>query len=271
MMITDVSDRSIPELVSLEGRAAVITGGARGIGLAIATRFAEAGASVLIGDLDEKGAEDAAERLSAMGRRTIGMELDARDTDSVSRLADRAVVELGTIDIWVNNAGVYPSVPLVDMTEAQWDNVLDVNLKGSFLGAQQAAQHMIDAGHGGVIVNLASTASFRGLGPGVAHYVSSKFGVRGLTQALAVELGPYGIRVLAVAPTFIDTPGTAEGREALETAGRGDMIEQMAAAKPLGRTGVPDDVARVVLFCASDLAALMTGTTLPVDAGDLAL
>ena len=214
MMITDVSDKSIPELVSLEGRAAVSTGGAHGIGLAIATRFTEAGASVLIGDLDDKAAEDAAESLSALGRRTIGVKLDARDTDSVSRFADRAVLELGTIDIWVNNAGVYPSVPLVDMTEAQWDNVLDVNLKGSFLGAQQAAKHTINAGHGGVIVNLASTASFRGLGPGIAHYVSSKFGIRGLTQALAVELGPHGIRVLAVAPTFIDTPGTAERLDA---------------------------------------------------------
>jgi NAD(P)-dependent dehydrogenase (short-subunit alcohol dehydrogenase family) len=226
---------------------------------------------VLIADLDKKGVEDAAESLSALGRRTIGVECDARDGDSVSQLADRAVLELGTIDIWVNNAGVYPSVPFLDMTEAEWDNVLDLNLKGSFLGAQQAAKRMISAGRGGVIVNMASTAGFRAPGPGVAHYVSSKFGVRGLTQALAVELGPHDIRVLAVAPTFIDTPGTAAGREALKAAGHGDMIEQMAVAKPLGRIGIPDDVARVVLFCASDLAVLMTGSTLAVDAGDLAL
>lgn len=270
-MITDVSDKSIPELVSLEGRAAVITGGARGIGLAIARRFAESGASVLIGDLDKKGAEDAAESLSTFGHRALGVELDACDESSVSQLADRAVLELGGIDVWVNNAGVYPSVPLLDMTEAQWDSVLDLNLKGSFLGAQQAAKRMVGAGHGGVIVNLASTASFRALGAGVVHYVSSKFGVRGLTQALAVELGPHGIRVLAVAPTFIETPGTAAGREALKVADREDVMKRMGAAKPLGRVGVPDDVARVVLFCASDLAVLMTGSTLAVDAGDLAL
>ncbi len=269
-MKTDVNDRSISELVSLEGRAAVITGGARGIGVAIAKRFAEAGASVLIGDLDKKGAEGAAESLSAFGHRVIGVECDAHDEDSVSQLADRAVLDLGTIDIWVNNAGIYPSVPFLDMTGDQWDNVLDLNLKGSFLGAQQAAKRMISAGHGGVIVNLASTASFRTPGPGVAHYVSSKFGVRGLTKALAVELGPHGIRVLAVAPTYIDTPGTAVGRDALKAAGREGMIEQMAATRPLGRIGVPDEVARVVLFCASDLALLMTGSTLPVDAGDLA-
>ena len=111
-MITDVSDKSIPELVSLEGRAAVITGGARGIGLAIARRFAESGASVLIGDLDKKSAEDAAESLSTFGHRALGVEFDACDESSVSQLADRAVLELGGIDVWVNNAGVYPSVPL---------------------------------------------------------------------------------------------------------------------------------------------------------------
>ena len=271
MAITDVSDKSISELVSLEGRAAVITGGACGIGLAIARRFAEVGASVLIGDLDEKGAEDAAESLRALGHHAIGVECDVHDESSVSQLADRAVLELGSIDIWVNNAGVFPSVPFLDMTEAQWDTVLDLNLKGSFLGAQQAARRMISAGHGGVIVNLASTAGFRAPGPGVAHYVSSKFGIRGLTKALAVELGPHGIRVLAVAPTYIDTPGTAAGREALQATDREEMIRQLGAAKPLGRIGVPDDVARVVLFCASDLAVLMTGSTIPVDAGDLAL
>lgn len=200
MAIIDVTDRSIGELISLENRAAVITGGARGIGLAIAKRFAEAGADVLIGDLDKQGAEDAAESLATADRKVIGGELDAHDELSIAQFADRAVLELGTIDIWVNNAGIYPSVPLLEMTEAQWDKVLDLNLKGSFLGAREAAKRMIAAGHGGVIVNLASTAGFRAAGPGIAHYVSSKFGVRGLTKALAVELGPHGIRVLAVAP-----------------------------------------------------------------------
>ena len=157
------------------------------------------------------------------------------------------------------------------MTEAQWDEVLDLNLKGTFLGAREAAKRMMAAGHGGVIVNLASTASYRAPGPGIAHYVSSKFGVRGLTKALAVELGPHSIRVLAVAPTLIETPGIEEGREAFRAAGLGDMIEQIAAREPLGRAGVPDDVARVVLFCATDLSALMTGSTLAVDAGDLGL
>lgn len=271
MAIMDVSGRSISELVSLKRKAAVITGGARGIGLAIARRFAEAGADVLIGDLDKRGADDAAGSLAVFGHKAIGGELDAHDEASITELADRAVLELGTIDVWVNNAGIYPSVPVLEMTAAQWDKVLDLNLKGTFLGARESAKRMIAAGHGGVIINLASTAGFRAAGPGVAHYVSSKFGVRGLTKALAVELGPHDIRVLALAPTVIDTPGMEEGREAFRAAGLGDMIEQIGAREPLGRTGVPDDVARVALFCATDLSALMTGSTLLVDAGDLAV
>jgi NAD(P)-dependent dehydrogenase (short-subunit alcohol dehydrogenase family) len=216
MAIADVSNKSISELVSLEGHAAVITGGARGIGLATAKRLAEAGASVLIGDLDGEGAESAAESLRGLGYHVSGAKCDVYDEGSVSQLADRAVLELGSIDIWVNNAGIFPVTPFLEMTEAQWDKVLDLNLKGSFFGAQQAAKRMVSAGRAGVIVNLASTTGFRAPGPGIAHYVSSKFGIRGLTKALAVELGPHDIRVLAVAPTFIETPGTSAGREGLD-------------------------------------------------------
>lgn len=127
---------------------------------------------------------------------------------------------------------------------------------------------MVAAGLGGVIVNIASTAAYRADGPGVAHYVASKFGVRGLTQSLAVELGGHGIRVLAVAPTVTLTPGLEAGRESLEAAGF--VLDELGARLPLGRVAVPDDVARVVLFCASDLSLLMTGSTLLVDAGELA-
>jgi NAD(P)-dependent dehydrogenase (short-subunit alcohol dehydrogenase family) len=157
------------------------------------------------------------------------------------------------------------------MTDQDWDKVLDVNLRGTFIGAREAGRRMAEAGHGGVIINLASTAGYRAAGPGIAHYVASKHGVRGLTKSLAVELGPHGIRVLALAPTLIETPGIEEGRAAFQAAGLGDMLEQMAQREPLGRVGVPDDIARVALFCASDLAMLMTGSTLLVDAGDVAL
>ena len=125
-------------------------------------------------------------------------------------------------------------------------------------------------GAGGVIINVGSTSSYRASAPGMAHYVSSKFGMRGLTKALAVELGPHGIRVLGVAPTFTVTPGTRARRADLDDDAYRSYLDAAGAAKPLGRVGVPDDVGRVVLFCASDLAALMTGSTLAVDAGDLA-
>jgi NAD(P)-dependent dehydrogenase (short-subunit alcohol dehydrogenase family) len=270
-MIADVSGKSIAQLVSLEGKVAAVTGGARGIGAAIARRFAEAGADVAIGDLRKDEAEETAELVLPFGHRAFGAELDASHEASIIEFAERTRLELGTIDIWVNNAGIYPSIPLLDMTEAQWDKVLDLNLKGTFLGAREAAKRMIADGHGGVIINLASTAGYKAAGPGVAHYVSSKHGVRGLTKSLAVELGPHGIRVLALAPTLIETPGIAEGRAAFAAAGLGDLIDSIAQREPLGRAGVPDDVARVALFCASDLSALMTGSTVAVDAGDLAL
>lgn len=271
MPIPDVTDKSLHELISLEGKVAVVTGGARGIGAAIARRFAEAGADVVVADLDKEGAELTAERLRLFGHRAFAMELDASDELSVKAVAERTALELGTIDIWVNNAGIYPSTPVLQMTEADFDKVLDLNLKGTFLGSREAGARMAADGHGGVIINLASTAGFRAAGPGIAHYVASKHGVRGLTKSLAVELGPLGIRVLAIAPTLIETPGIEAGRAAFEAAGLGDVLEQMASRLPVGRVGVPDDIARVALFCASDLSALMTGSTVAVDGGDLAV
>lgn len=272
MPIADVSARSISELVMLTGRTAVVTGGARGIGAAICGRLAEAGARVVVADLDADLAEQVARSVDdEHGHGAIGVGVEVADEQSVDRLADRAVAEFGTLDIWVNNAGIYPSTPFVDMTTEAWDRVLDVNLRGTFLGGRAAARHMIDAGTSGVIINVGSTAGFRAAGPGVAHYVSSKHAIRGLTKALAVELGPMGIRALAIAPTLIDTPGIEAGRAAFEAAGLGDLLANMAGQAPLRRNGVPDDVARVALFCASDLSILMTGSTLAVDAGALAM
>lgn len=271
MTVPDVSDRSLAELISLEGRVAVVTGGAAGIGLAIADRFAEAGACVLVADIADR--DVAMKELGARrpGRAFAATNLDVRDAASIEACADRAVVEFGRLDIWVNNAGIYPSVPVLDMSDDDWDGVLDVNLRGSFIGAREAARRMVDAEHGGVILNLASTAGFKAGGPGVAHYVSSKHGVRGLTKSLAVELGPFGIRVLGIAPTLIETPGIEAGREQFRNSGLGDLLDTYGTRLPLRRVGVPDDVARVALFCASDLALFMTGSTLLVDAGDVAL
>jgi NAD(P)-dependent dehydrogenase (short-subunit alcohol dehydrogenase family) len=270
--VPDVSELPIARLLSLEGRRAVVTGGAKGIGYAIAKRFAEAGAQVVIGDVKE--AQSAAADLAAsFAGRVHGVVADVTQAESVKALAEHAYTRFGGLEIWVNNAGIYPPMPVLNMTEADWDRVLDINLRGTFIGAREAARKMIEGGRGGVIVNLSSTAGFRAGGPGVAHYVASKHAIRGLTKSLAVEFGPYGIRVLALAPTLIDTPGISELRKvaAAVAPGTNDMLEVLARRLPLGRAGVPDDIARVALFCASDMSMLMTGSTLAVDAGDLAL
>jgi NAD(P)-dependent dehydrogenase (short-subunit alcohol dehydrogenase family) len=270
MTVPDFTDRSIAELVSLEGRVAVVTGGARGTGAGIVRRLAEAGAAVVVADGDGAAAELTARDVAARSHVAVGAELRVDDEASVAEVADLAERELGGLHVWVNNAGIYPDAPVLDMTVGQWDEVLGFNLKGAFLGAREAARRMVRAGSSGVIVNVGSTSGYRASAPGTAHYVSSKFGMRGLTQALAIELGPRGIRVLGVAPTFTVTPGTRARRADLDDDAYSEYLKATGAAKPLGRVGVPDDVGRVVLFCASDLSAFMTGSTLAVDAGDLA-
>jgi NAD(P)-dependent dehydrogenase (short-subunit alcohol dehydrogenase family) len=242
----------------------VVTGGARGLGRAIALRLAEAGAAVLICDIDVEGAMATADQIQARhGTPTFVATLDVTDPASISAAADIGVARLGGIDIWVNNAGVYPSTPVLEMTDAEWDRVIRLNLTGTFGGCREAARRMVAAGRGGVIVNLSSIAGIRGRGPGIPHYVASKHGVIGLTEQMALEFAEAGIRILAVAPTAIITPGVEErlGRPA-------DIEARLTGA--LGRPGQPDDVARVVLFCASDLSMFMTGSTLLVDAGEMA-
>ncbi len=270
MAVPDVSNRSVGQLISLKGRTAVVTGGAQGIGFAISLRLAEAGASVLIGDINKAGAQDAAERIIASGGRAMSGELDVAKSESVIALADRAVIELGTMDIWVNNAGVISSTALLDMTEQDWNYVLNVNLRGAFIGAREAGRRMIKAGTSGVIVNITSLTGIRAYAPGLAHYASAKQGMIGLTRSLAIEFGPHNIRVLAIAPTMTATPGLEKANAAYKNVG-GSALDSVSARAPLGRTAVPDDVARVALFCVSDLAMLMTGSVLLVDAGDIAL
>lgn len=261
----DLTGRPLAELVSLAGRVAVVTGGARGIGLAVVRRLAEAGAAVLLADVD--GAEAAAAAARVPGT-VVPARVDLTGPAAPAELADRAVAELGGLDVWVNNAGIYPSHEVLSLTDDDWDRVLDLDLRAVFRCSREAARRMVDLRRGGVIVNVASTASYRIAGRGIAHYAAAKHGLLGLTKSLAVELGPAGIRVLAVAPCVTDTPGIEATRPSLEAAGF--VLAGLGAQLPLGRVAVPDDIARAVLFCASDLAALMTGSVLAVDAGYLA-
>jgi NAD(P)-dependent dehydrogenase (short-subunit alcohol dehydrogenase family) len=269
--VPDVSSRSLAELVSLSGRRAVVTGAARGLGRAIAARLVEAGADVLLADLDGELAAAAAKDLGARGPgRAVATELDATDADSVVAAADLAVRELGGLDVWVNNAGVFPSVSALEMSGQAFDEVFAVNTRGVFLGSREAARRMSEAGHGGVIVNVVSTAGFRGTAPGLVAYVGSKHAARGITRQLALEFAPFGIRVLGVAPTFVPTEGNLAAAAAAGVPLDSESIKAVMRPGPLGRLGVPDDIARVVLFCASDLSAFMTGSTLLADAGETA-
>jgi NAD(P)-dependent dehydrogenase (short-subunit alcohol dehydrogenase family) len=266
--VPDVSGCTLSDLSLLHGRRALVTGGGRGIGHAVARRLAEAGASVLIGDLDKKNAQNAAASLSSAGV-VLGTELDVTDSVSVSAAVQTVVNEFGGLEILVNNAGIFPITPLFETTDDMWDRVQNTNIGGTFRCSREAGRVMAAAGNGGVIVNLASTQAFRAGAAGLSAYTSSKAAIVAFTQALAVELGPLGIRAVAVAPTVVDTPGVAANMPVFEAAGVGDLIASISAQLPLGRIAVPDDIARVITFLASDLALLISGQTVAVDAGQL--
>jgi NAD(P)-dependent dehydrogenase (short-subunit alcohol dehydrogenase family) len=269
MAVADVSAHSIAELISLKGRGAVVTGGAQGLGGAMVRRLAEAGAQVLIGDLKLEAAENRARELAERyGTKVIATRLDVTDSASIKEAADLAEREFGSLDIWVNNAGLYPNILLGEMTDEVWDQTFAVNMRGVFACCREAAARMIAAGSKGVLINVASTAGFNGVAPGMAAYVASKHGVRGLTRQLAIELAPHDIRVLGVAPTFCETEGNLAALAELPDRVRSEIAATLTSR--LGRVGVPDDIARAVLFCASDMAMFMTGSTILVDAGEIA-
>ena len=266
MPIVDPSNRTLVELVSLAGRRAVVTGAGKGLGAAIVRRLVEAGADVVAGDIDVAAVESLAGELGATsGQAVLPCRLDVADSASLAATAELAVAELGGLEIWVNNAAIFPVTgPAIEATDEFLDRMLLVNVRGTYAGGREAARRM---SAGGVIVNMVSTTGFKAA-VGISAYVTSKHAVVGATKALALEFAPLGIRVLGVAPTIIDTPGVRNQMAPLEAAGVD--VASRASANPLGRAGVPDDVARVVLFCCTDMAAFMTGSTLAVDAGVLA-
>ncbi len=276
MPAPDLTETPLTDLLSLEGRAAVVTGGAKGIGLAVATRFAEAGADVVIADIDLDSAEKSAAVLAErFGGNAVAATADVSQTDQVEALADRAVEAFGRLDIWANIAGVYPVKAeefqvTPDMSDDAWRRLMDINLDGTYRGARAASRRMMDLGNGGVILNTISTTVNKVPAPGFSHYIASKGGVQALTRSLAVELGGHGIRVLALCPTMVATPGMTEQKPVLTEAfgNQGDPWQIYGSQLPLGRIAQADDIARVALFAASDLAAFMSGTTLDIDAGD---
>jgi NAD(P)-dependent dehydrogenase (short-subunit alcohol dehydrogenase family) len=251
----------LDELLRLDRRTAVVTGAGRGIGAAVAARFVEAGARVVAADIDVEPVADAPPDLHTVA-------VDLYDDGAAEMLVATAVEVFGSLDVWVNNAGIYPSAAVTDITDDEWDRVLDLNLKATFRGARAAARVMSESGSGGVIVNIASNAGMAA-GPSSAHYVSSKHGVVGLTKSLAVDLARHRIRAVGVAPGVTHTEGIDAAAGALRASGWGDLDGYAQRTTPLGRMAHPDEIARVVLFAASDLASYVTGTTIVADGGQL--
>jgi len=244
----------------LEGKTAIVTGGAHGLGRAIALRLAEDGADVMVADLLGGDAEAVAAEVRTRGRRAVSYEVDVSDSGAVSGMVMATVEVLGCIDILVNDAGVSGESPLLDMKESFWDRVMGVNLKGNFLCSQAVAREMVARGGGGAIVNITSTAGANAR-PGASAYASSKAGIIQFTRVLALELGQHGIRVNAVGPGMTLTG--SEVKPAPSQKYQGAFVGQV----PMGRAGVPGDIAAAVAFLASPDATYINGQVIFVDGG----
>jgi NAD(P)-dependent dehydrogenase (short-subunit alcohol dehydrogenase family) len=244
----------------LTGQVAVVTGAARGLGRAIALSLARAGADIALGLRDARADGGLVAEIEALGRRAVPLAMDVTDLGQSRTALDRAAEELGRLDILVNNAGGGIGGPAIEVTEDDFDSVWSLNTRSTFFLSQHAAKHLRAHG-GGAIINIASQAGLVAL-PDESSYCIAKAAVIHMTRVHAVEWGEYGIRVNAVAPTFIETDGTAEALA--DPAFKADTIERIAA---LHRIGVPSEVAGAVTFLASPAASLITGQTLAIDGG----
>lgn len=247
------------KLLDFSGRVVLVTGGGSGIGAGISLRFAQAGASVVVNYLtSEGGAKRVVEQIEGMGREAIAVQANVSQAKDVDGLIARAFDTFKRIDVLINNAGIFPLSTLLDMTEEQWDQVIDASLRSTFLCTKAVGVQMIDQGEGGAIVNITSIEA-QNPAPMHAHYNAAKGGVHMFTKSVANELGPYGIRVNAVAPGLIWKEGIEQEWP--------DGVQRWLKAAPLGRLGRPDDVADACLFLASPAARWITGANLLVDGG----
>jgi len=262
-----VADTDIPTLIhsprvtpDLDGQTAVVTGSSQGIGAAIARRLADAGANVVTNSRSTERAESVATDIREAGGSAVGVSADVTDYDAVAALADAAVSEWGSLDIWVNNAGMTIVKPATEYTPEEWRQVIDVDLTGTFFGAQAAGRRMIEQGNGGAILNISSMLGRQGL-QRRAPYCAAKSGVDNLTRTLAVEWADDGIHVNALAPGYVETEITAQTRE-----DAGYTAEDISDRTPLGRWADPEEMAECALFLVAR-NNFVTGEVLTADGG----
>jgi 2-deoxy-D-gluconate 3-dehydrogenase len=256
-------NQATAQIFDLSEQVAIVTGGGDGIGAAVASRLAGAGARVVVADISEKAAAKTTEAIQAEGGTAAAFQADATSIPDSEDLVRFAESQFGRLDTLVNNAGVYSYVPLLDLSEAQWDRMMDVNMKGLMFQSQAFVRAMRARGRSGTIINLASTGGFK---PNIDFetYDASKGGVVMLTKSLALNLAKFNIRVNGIAPGLIRTPGV----DAMDDSST-ENVKQVTSHIAMRRLGEPDDIAKVALFLASDAASYMTGSIVVVDGGTL--
>ena len=256
------SNKTTKRFCDLTGKVAIITGAAKGMGKAHALVLSEAGAKVVLADISQQEVQLVADEIIKQKGEALAVKCDVSKKAEIDNLVAEALKKFGKIDILVNNAGIYPFEPFLEMPEANFQRVIDINLKGYFLMAQACAKEMVKQ-KSGAIVNISSIAMGQvGVGfAGLTHYCASKGGIVAMAEAMALELAPFGIRVNCIAPGAIDTPGTHT------TEMDPKQQEAMLAPIPMKRQGKAEEIANAVLFLASDESSYMTGSTMVVDGG----
>ncbi len=257
--------QNFQDLFNLKEKVAVVTGGRRGMGKTHCLALADAGARVVVSDISKEDCQKVVEEIEERGGEAIAVECDISKKEEVENLMEQAKESYGGVDILVNNAGIIDFKSFFELTEEDWDRVIDVNLKGYFLCTKAAAELMKERGEGNII-NIGSIAMGQvGIGfPNATPYVASKGGIAGMTESLAVDLAPYGIRINAIAPGFIETPMVDPIKEDEEG------VNAIISNLPFKRAGQPEEISSVVLFLASDASSYMTGAIINVDGGWLA-